>query len=79
VLEPQNHPTLQFACFTGFEPQNPMVRFLLESEAARGVIMKGALMQSYFVKNMSSSDRKSRSWSILSLAEWISSMFLGVL
>jgi hypothetical protein len=60
------------------EPQNSVVRFRRGLEAARGVIAKGALRRSNFVKSVWSSDEKHRSWSILPLVEWIESMYLGV-
>jgi hypothetical protein len=42
VVEPQNHPMQQFAVFVRFVPQNPMVRFQRELDAAHGIITKGA-------------------------------------
>jgi hypothetical protein len=42
VVEPLNHPTLQFTGFTGFGPKNLVMQFRHELEAARGIIAKGA-------------------------------------
>jgi hypothetical protein len=65
VVEPQNHPVLEFAGFAGFGLQNPVVWFWWESGATRGIITKGAWRRSNFVKSAWPSDKKSRSWSIL--------------
>jgi hypothetical protein len=50
----------------------------VRTRATCDIIMKGALRQRNFVKSAWSSDQKSRSWSILPLAEWIGSMYLRV-
>jgi hypothetical protein len=42
VVKPQNHPALRMAGFTEFVPQNSVVQFPWELEAAHGVIVKGA-------------------------------------
>lgn len=73
VVEPQICPSLRFVGFTGFGPQNPVVRFQEESREAHGVVTKSAARQSNFVKSVWPSDKKFRSWSILIMAEWISS------
>jgi hypothetical protein len=78
VVEHQKHPTLLFAIFVGFGPQNSAVWFWRESKVAHGVIVKGASRQSNFMRNVWSLDRYSRSWSILPLARWMNSMYLGV-
>jgi hypothetical protein len=49
-------------------------RFRREPTVARGVTAMGAWRQSNFVWSMWSLDQKSRSWSILLMAEWIDSM-----
>jgi hypothetical protein len=61
VVEPQNHSALEFAGFSGFGLQNPVVWFQWESGVSRVIIVKGALRRSKFVKSVWSSDRKYRS------------------
>jgi hypothetical protein len=75
MVEPQNHPTPGFA---EFGPQNSMVRFQRESEAACGVIEKGASRRSNFTWRAGPSDHNRRSWFILPTAKWICSIYLGV-
>jgi hypothetical protein len=78
VVEPQNHPALRSAGFTELKPQYSAVLFRQESEVTRGVIAKDPSSRSNFVKRVWPSDEKPRSWSILSLPEWIGFMYLWV-
>jgi hypothetical protein len=78
VFEPQNHPALQMAGFAEFGPQSLAVQFRRESEVACGVIVKGASRQSNFVWSTWPLDAYPRSWSILPLVKWMSSMYLAV-
>jgi hypothetical protein len=78
VVEPQNHPVLLMVGFIKFGPQNLAVQFLRESEAGHDVIGKGASRRSNFVWSMCPLDAYPRSWLILPLVMWTSSMYLGV-
>jgi hypothetical protein len=78
VVEPQNHLVLGTAGFTEFGPQNSVVRFRRESGVARGIIAKDASRRNNFVWSMWSSDAYFKSWSILPLVKWMSSMYLRV-
>jgi hypothetical protein len=75
VVEPQNHPTNSS---TEFEPQNSGWRFWQESEAAYGVITKGASRPSNFVWSVWPSNQYPRIWSILPPVKWIGYMYLGI-
>jgi hypothetical protein len=52
MVEPTKHPPLQFAGFTGFGPQNPVVRFRRESMSSRGIITKGMSRRSNFMRSV---------------------------
>jgi hypothetical protein len=62
------------AGFAEFGPQNSAMVVLVGIGAAHGITAKGASTRSNFVWSVWLSDGKPRSWSILSLAEWIDSM-----
>jgi hypothetical protein len=78
MIEPQNHLALWMACSTKFRPQNSVVRFWWESRVPRGIIAKGASRRSNFVWSTWPLDAYFKSWSILLLVKWMSSMYQGV-
>ena len=78
VVEPPEHLALRAIGFAEFGPQKSVMWFRRESKATCGVIVKGALRQSNFVKRVWLSDEKPRCSPILPLAAWIGSMYLGV-
>jgi hypothetical protein len=78
MIEPQNHLALWMVCSAEFRPQNSVVQFQRVSRVPRGIIAKGASRRSNFVWSAWPLDAYFKSWSILLLVKWMSSMYLGV-
>lgn len=57
VVEPPEHLALRAIGFAEFGPQKSVMWFRRESKATCGVIVKGALRQSNFVKSTRPSDK----------------------